>query len=192
MNRTIRIAAIAALFATAAAAQTNVYRWVDKDGKVQFSDSPPNNDAKVTEKRVGGGSADDSQLPYGLQQAMKKSPVTLYVGNSCGEFCSEARALLTRRGIPYSERNAEVNRPAADALAKIAGSLTVPTLQVGDQALAGYTEDSWNSALDAAGYPRTRLPSLKLPPPTPPTPPAPPASQPAATPPASPEAGAAK
>ena len=52
----------AATFAAAfcANAQTNVYRWVDKDGKVQFSDSPPPADAKdATQRRLGGGGPDE-------------------------------------------------------------------------------------------------------------------------------------
>ncbi len=37
-------------------AQTNVYRWTDKDGKVHFSDTPPPADASSTsQKRMGGG-----------------------------------------------------------------------------------------------------------------------------------------
>jgi glutaredoxin len=178
----IGIVVLAALLpATPAMAQ--VYRWVDKEGKVHFSDTPPNEDAKVTQQRTpGGGGADESQLPYGLQMAMKNHPVTLYVGNNCGEFCSNGRALLAKRGVPYRERNAEVNRGDAEALNSLAGSLTVPTLQVGTQALAGFTEDAWNSALDAAGYPRTKLPGLKLPSPTPPPPPpAPPKTPPTET-----------
>jgi glutaredoxin len=186
MKTALRTAVLATVLLTAslAFAQT-LYRWVDKDGKVQYSDTPPNTDAKVTQKNAGGGS-DDAPLPYALQMAMKNNPVTLFVGNSCGEFCANGRALLSKRGIPYAEKNAEVNRDAAEALNKAAGSLTVPTLLVGSNAVAGYTEESWHSALDAAGYPRTKLPSVRLPSPTPPPTPA------AATPPATPEAGAAK
>jgi len=184
----IGVATLVVLTTSLAFAQT-LYRWVDKDGKVQYSDTPPNTDAKVTQKDSRGGSADDATLPYGLQMAMKNNPVTLFVGNNCGEFCANGRALLSKRGIPYAEKNAEVNRDAAEALNKAAGSLTVPTLLVGSNAVTGYTEESWQSALDAAGYPRTKLPSTRLPSPTPP--PAPPAPA-AAAPPAAPEAGAAK
>ena len=191
MKRPRIIAAVLAtslLTASLAFAQT-LYRWVDKDGKVQYSDTPPNTDAKVTQKNPGGGSADDTPLPYALQLAMKNNPVTLFVGNNCGEYCANGRSLLSKRGIPYAEKNAEVNRDAAEALNKAAGSLTVPTLLVGTNVVTGYTEESWHSALDAAGYPRTKLPSVRLPPPTPPPAPAPAT---AATPPATPEAGAAK
>ena len=50
------VMAAALCFATAADAQTNVYRWVDKDGKVQYSDTPPPKDAtNATQKSMGGG-----------------------------------------------------------------------------------------------------------------------------------------
>ena len=166
MNRTIVVAALAACAITAAEAQTNVYRWVDKDGKVQFSDTPPPKDAKsVTQKSMGGGGNDLSQLPYATQVAMKKSPVTLFMSGDCGEPCEQGRALLAQRGTPYTQRNAQANPADAEALKKAAGQLQVPVLLVGDNVLRGYSEESWNGALDAAGYPRTRLPGQPAPPP---------------------------
>ncbi|HUQ27983.1 MAG TPA: glutaredoxin family protein [Usitatibacter sp.] len=155
----IALAIAGCALAFAAVAQTNVYRWVDKDGKVHFSSEPPPADAaNVTQKRMGGGSVDESQLPYATQQAMKTNPVTLYVSNNCAELCSDGRALLAGRGIPYSERNAESNPADAEQLKKLVGALQVPLLMVGDRPVKGYDAGAWNSALDGAGYPRTRLP----------------------------------
>src|SRR5262245_5241321 len=107
------LAVVAALAAADAAAQQSVYRWVGQDGNVHFSDTPPLEDAKVTEKRMGGGGqADDSQLPYATQVAMKRNPVTLFSSKSCGDLCTSGRDLLASRGIPYSERSPEAS--AAD------------------------------------------------------------------------------
>ena len=161
-SSTIALAALAAalLAASAAQAQTSVYRWVDKDGKVHFSDAPPAEDAKdVKQKQMGGGSADDSSLPYATQIAMRRNPVTFYTGNACGDLCDSARNLLSNRGIPFSERNAEANPADGDALRKLIGELRVPVLVIGQNTLKGYEESTWQSALDSAGYPRTRLPS---------------------------------
>lgn len=160
MGKTGISAAIAAsLLACAAQAQTSVYRWVDKDGKVHFSsEAPPPDAANVTEKRMGGGGAGEVNLPYATQQAMKTNPVTLYIGNQCGDLCTEGRALLDNRGIPYAERNAEANRADADKLKQLVGSLEVPVLLVGDKPVKGWDAGTWNSALDSAGYPRTKLP----------------------------------
>jgi glutaredoxin len=158
---TIALAALAAALAAASAAQaqTSVYRWVDKDGKVHFSDAPPAADARdVTQKQMGGG-ADELPLPYATQMAMKRNPVTIYTGSaSCGEVCAAARNLLSGRGIPFAERNAEANPADAQALKTLIGELRVPVLVVGENTVKGYEEGAWQSALDTAGYPRTRLP----------------------------------
>ena len=165
---------MALLASVAAAAQTSVYRWVDKDGKVHFSDTPPLEDATVTEKRMGGGFVEENQLPYATQQAMKRNPVTLYSSKGCGDPCASGRQILASRGIPYAERYADATPADAEALKKLIGVLEVPVLVVGETTLKGYNDSTWNSALDSAGYPRTLLPGQI--PPRPPTPPAPPAT----------------
>jgi glutaredoxin len=181
-----------------AAAQTNVYRWVDKDGKVHFSDTPPPEPARsLTQKRIGGsGAGDETQLPYATQVAMRKSPVTLFTGTDCRDACGQARDLLYKRGIPFTERDAQASPEAAEELKKLVGALLVPTLAVGSNNLKGFEEGMWHSALDGAGYPRTALPSQLRSRPQPPpaesaaqpAPAEPPPAEPAETPPAAPEA----
>ncbi len=159
--------------------QATVYRWVDKDGKVHYSDTPPPEPAKsLTQKRVGGGYGESSQLPYATQIAMQKSPVTLFTGADCGDPCRQGRDLLAKRGIPFSERDAQGNADDAEALKKLVGAIEVPLLTVGSAKVKGFEEGAWHSALDNAGYPRTALPGQLPPrPPSPPkkteTPPAP-------------------
>jgi glutaredoxin len=157
--------ALAVLFAAMLAAafcanaQTNVYRWVDKDGKVQFSDSPPPADAKdATQRRLGGGGPDDTQTPYATQVAAKRNPVTLFTGTDCGDPCTRGRDLLSRRGVPFTERDAQNNPAYREELNKVSGAYEVPVLVVGESKLKGYDEDQWHASLDGAGYPRTRLP----------------------------------
>lgn len=154
------VALAAALAAAAADAATNVYRWVDAQGKVHFSDTPPPVEAKsVSQKRMGGTYVEESNLPYATQIAMKRNPVTLYTAKDCGAPCDRGRELLGSRGVPYTERNALGDNETLEALRKLTGgSGEVPLLQVGESKVKGWDEGSWNSALDAAGYPRTRLP----------------------------------
>ena len=150
--------AMAALVALAAQAQTTVYRWVDKDGKTHFSDTPPPPDARdATQKRMGSG-PDVSNLPYATQVAMQKNPVTLFSGADCGDPCTSGRSLLESRGIPFTERDAQGNPDDQEALKKLIGALEVPLLVIGSRQIKGYEEAQWQSALDGAGYPRTRLP----------------------------------
>jgi glutaredoxin len=176
-------AALAAALAAAFPAwgQTNVYKWTDSQGKVHFSDTPPSEPAKnVTQKRVGSANVEVSQLPYATQLAMKNNPVTLYTAPQCGDPCANGRTLLSERGIPYTERDAQANPNDAQALKKLIGALQVPVLVIGSEPMKGYDSNAWHVALDTAGYPRTRLPGTLTPkpviapaPPPPPQPPAP-------------------
>ena len=158
--RIVRAVLIAVLFAgLQAQAQSTVYRWVDKDGKVQFSDSPPPADATGASARtMGGGYVEGEQLPYATQVAMRRNPVVLYTSDVCGDVCAQARAVMSKRGVPFTEKNAEKNPADAEELQKLTGELKVPVLKVGENTIRGYLEESWQSALDEAGYARTRLP----------------------------------
>jgi glutaredoxin len=108
---------------------------------------------------MGGASVEESSLPYATQMAKKRNPVTIYTAKDCGPPCDRGRDLLSNRGVPFTEKNAMANNADLDALRKMTGgSGEVPFLIVGEQKIKGYDEDAWNSALDGAGYPRTRLP----------------------------------
>ena len=150
---------VALLFAALhAQAQQTVYKWIDKDGKVQFSDTPPPGDVKDSAaKRMGGGYIDEGLLPYETQVATKRNPVVLYAAADCGDLCAQGRALLTKRGIPFSEKDAKQPEVAAE-LKEMIGATQVPVLKVGATPVKGFAEELWQDALDKAGYAKSRLP----------------------------------
>lgn len=139
-----------------------LFRWVDAEGKVHYTDQPPPASArKVEEKKLSGSTIDTSGMPYALQEAVRKSPVTLYA-NDCGEACTQARDHLAQRGIPYTSKNPQTTPADAEALAKLVGAAYVPVLVVGSAVSKGYEKDAWDAALDAAGYPKG-VPGKKAP-----------------------------
>jgi len=153
------VAAVAAAIPTSAAAQNQqVYRYVDKEGRVVYSDRGPPSDAKdVQAKRMRGNIIEDSGTPVAALQAQERFPVTLY-SFSCGEVCTQAEALLNRRGVPFATINVETPE-GAEQLSKMTGELRAPVLQVGDRTFVkGYSETQWNAALDDAGYPKAQPP----------------------------------
>ena len=131
-----------------------LYKWVDKDGKVHYTDQPPPPEAKTAERKKLGDRPSEAQLPYGLQQAVKNFPVTLYNAD-CPDACGKATAFLNKRGIPFTDRVVQDPATAEELKALTGGKLVVPVLKVGKQVLTGYEEGQWNATLDAAGYPRT-------------------------------------
>ena len=146
----------AAVASVGATAQSTLYRWVDKDGNVHFTDTPPPSDAKSATQRRYGQAADEQVLPFTTLAAMKKNPVMLWVAPNC-EPCSQGRTLLSNRGIPFSERDVQANVETQKAFKEVSGDLNVPVLDVGGNRIKGFEEGQWGAALDAAGYPRERL-----------------------------------
>jgi glutaredoxin len=144
--------------------QQQMYRYVDKNGRVVYTDTTPPPDARnVQQKKLGGNYIETSEPPYALQIAQQRNPVTLYSGN-CGPLCDSSRALLNRRGVPF--REVDPSQPGEAAkLKQLTGDMQVPVLSIGAaQVLKGFEEEKWQSALDQAGYPKTpaaRITQLK-------------------------------
>jgi glutaredoxin len=164
MTRPVRLSLLLlgiALAASAATAQ-QVYRQVDKNGKVIFSDQPPAANAQPAAPRGGVSTVGDggaiSGLPYELQQVAQRYPVTLYTRDDCAP-CDSGRSLLSTRGVPFNER--QVKTPAdAEALQRLSGETSLPLLAIGGQQLKGFSDTTWSQYLDAAGYPKSiRLPA---------------------------------
>ena len=168
------IAAVAALAISALhpwdAGAQQLYRWVDKDGRVHYTQQPPPRGAakSVQQRNMGGSSVVETSTPtYSLQQAMKNYPVTLYTAPACKEGCAEARQLLAKRGVPFREVNV-TDEQSSQALKKATGDNKVPALTVGSAVQIGYQPQAIQTALDSAGYPKsaafTKPPSLPPPP----------------------------
>lgn len=156
-----RPAAVAGLLLLAAwslaASAQQVYRIVGPDGKVTFSDRPPEDPkAKVAPAAVvgmGGTGNNLAALPFELRNAASRYPVTLYTAANCAP-CANARGFLSNRGVPFAEKTVGSNEDI-EALQRLSGSQSVPFATIGAQQLKGFSEVEWGQFLDAAGYPKT-------------------------------------
>jgi len=156
--RAMLVAAVLFAVALAGAQAQQMYRWVDKDGKVHYTQQPPPPDAKSVQRRTAvSGAADSTGLPYATQLAAKNYPVTLYTSADCGQACKDARASLEKRGIPFEEVVVGDENSIA-TLKRLTGKTQVPVLRVGTQIEVGFEPVGWKSALDAAGYPASGPP----------------------------------
>jgi len=143
-----------ALCFTASAQQKELYRYIDANGKVVYTDKAPPPDAKnIQPKRVTANVIDTSEASLTSQRATERFPVTLYTFD-CGQPCQSAEALLNKRGVPFKSVN--ISDPTGNAkVTSLVGSSIAPVLQVGDKMVAkGLDEARWQSMLDDAGYPR--------------------------------------
>jgi glutaredoxin len=145
----------AATIVAGAAAQQQVYRYVDKDGKVVYSDrSPPTDSKDVQAKRLSPNYIENNTTPLATTLASERFPVTLYTF-ACGAVCENAEGLLNRRGVPFTTVNVE-EAQGAEQLKKLTGEQQAPVLLVGDKLIAkGFNEARWTAMLDDAGYPKS-------------------------------------
>lgn len=131
-----------------------LYRWVDAQGKVHYGDTPPADAAQVEAKKLSGSVAPSEDLSYETRRAQQNFPVTLYVTKACGAPCDQARGLLNKRGVPFSEKSISTQEEL-DSFKALSGSDSAPTLAVGRTFLKGFLAERWHSELDIAGYSKT-------------------------------------
>lgn len=154
----VHLIAAAILFTACAGASGQAYRWVDKDGKVHYTQEPPPPGARSVQKKTfRQGAGETSNLPYATQVAAKNFPVSLYTAPDCGEPCDRARNLLVKRAVPFREVSV-LSQNEVDELKRLSGKSDIPLLVVGTQTQSGFQESMYHSLLDTAGYPSAGSP----------------------------------
>jgi hypothetical protein len=131
-----------------------LYRSVDSSGKVHYSDRPLPGADDVTAIKAYKAPEPDENLSYETRRAMQSFPVTLYSYPDCGAICQQARDLLSKRGIPFTEKSL-LTQPEIDAFSKASGDKAIPKLTVGKAWLKGFLAEQWHRELDIAGYPKS-------------------------------------
>lgn len=128
-----------------------LYRTIDRDGNVQYSDRY---DPAARSLKLGNEPIVEESLPYETQKAKQFFPVTLYTFEQCGAPCNAAKALLVTRGIPFTEKSL-VTQDDLDEFRKISGTDQTPAMLVGKTWVRGFLAQEWHKELDFAGYPKT-------------------------------------
>jgi len=148
----IMVLAIAALSAAQAG---SLYKWVDGQGRVSYHDQPPPEGAgyRFEEKNIDSGRKTESG--NSLAKIAEKNPVILYTVPACGS-CDLARLYLQKRKIPFTEQNVEKKPELQQMLKKKTGSLSAPTITIGEKVMVGYVESILEGELNDAGYPKIK------------------------------------
>jgi len=147
---------VAAMLAAAIACGTataQAYRWVDNQGRVHYTQTPPPPGAKDVQRKNlrQSGAAASAELPYATRVAAQNFPVKLYTQEKCPP-CDDARASLVKRAVPFSEVNV-LTQKDLDEVKTISGKADLPLLVVGSLVQSGFQAELINSLLDTAGYP---------------------------------------
>lgn len=148
---------VAAALLLAAPAAHALFKVIGPDGRVTYTDRPPSpSEGRAMPVNKETGRASDPALPFALRQVATRFPVTLYTASSCGDACALGRNLLSKRGVPFTERTAATDEER-EAWPRLVGGSEAPVLKVGEQTLRGYSPVAWDETLDTAGYPRQSL-----------------------------------
>ena len=129
-----------------------IYKWTDREGNVSYRDQPPPESSQYkVEERILKGEKTPSKKSADESDVLR-APVVVYMIPKCLS-CDMARTYLQRRKVPFTEMNVEGNRVLIEELKKKAGSISVPTILVGEKVMQGFLESLLAGELDAAGYP---------------------------------------
>ncbi len=65
--------------------------------------------------------------------------ITIYSTPSC-HYCSEAKAFLDSKGIPYTVKDVSTDEKAAEELVQKSGQSGVPVIEIDSRVIVGYSE----------------------------------------------------
>jgi len=151
---------VSMLVLPASHAAAEIYKWVDRDGSVHFTDSPPPEGANAEVvnpepnrlvgygKRPEGGAA-PSSLNGPAKQAVRPADlpiVELFVTSWCG-YCKKAEAYFQARNIPFVKYDIEKDQAAARRKSSLTQSRGVPFVLIGEVGIPGYSEAAFDKAL---------------------------------------------
>lgn len=119
-------------------AQPEIYRWVDDNGKVNFSDKPPVNQRSSTvEVRVNTYNS----VSYDTSIFDTNKKVVLYSTSWCG-YCKKAKRYFKKNNIAFTEYDIEKNARARAQYKKM-GASGVPVILVGKKRMNGFSESGF-------------------------------------------------
>lgn len=132
--RLLPLLVLALLFAGNAAAE--IYKWRDDDGRLHFSDAPPEDRPaeKVEPSTVPAGTTIERTANRGpvALPPLQRGEVLMYVGRGC-DACRGARDYFARHGIAAEERNIDDEVAARREFDRLGGR-DVPLILLGTRA----------------------------------------------------------
>jgi glutaredoxin len=148
--RSVSKCAVAAILGgglAATAGGVTVYECVDAKGERTISDHCPPNTVRAGQIQVRVRST----KPTETEKAAVEYPVLFFAVPVC-DACDLVRNQLQKRGVPFVEKDPASDTAVQAELKELAGSLSVPTVTVGEEIYTGYNKQALDKALDGAGY----------------------------------------
>lgn len=144
------------------AGAADMYKWVDENGVVHFSDSTSGAGRDAAVERIEipvsspkfepAPSRKEIKWPEFLSENPKNrraadAKVELYTTNWCG-YCRAAKSFLKKKGVPYVEYDIEKDRAAKERKRKLSPGSGVPVAVINGRVINGFSPGSYESALN--------------------------------------------
>ncbi len=117
---------------------SEVYRWIDENGKTHFSDKPSTtHSSELVELRINTYEAvtyDTSSIDVGKK-------VIMYSASWCG-VCVKAKRYFKKNGIQYTEYDVEKSVKGKREFKKLGGG-GVPIILVGKRRMNGFSAENF-------------------------------------------------
>jgi len=145
------------------AGQAQVFKWVDENGTIHFSNTPPEQrppgDVEVRRMRdrrpmvsgqaIEGATAIEEASDRRERRRPKRGEfIKFFSAKWCG-VCRRARLFLDNEGVPYVEYDIDAEPWAAERIRELTGSGGVPVAVIGGRVLRGFSSVSYSRAIDA-------------------------------------------
>jgi len=130
--------------------QAEVYKWRDANGKLHFSDSPPNDTEaeKLDEKELASRissftnvSVQITPIDFGVNKQVNRNEVVMYSTARC-RYCAKARAYFAEQGIAYIEKKIDESKAYRKEFDDFGGN-GVPVIFAGKYRMNGFSEGNF-------------------------------------------------
>ncbi len=122
-----------------------LYRWVDDQGVVHVSETPPEGKMDVAQAVVGEAPDKGPTAPAGEKKEFRVRPaeVTIYTTPTC-PWCHRTKAWLRDKKVRYKEIDVTTDKQGLEEMVRISGQTGVPVIVVGNEVIVGFKESRLN------------------------------------------------
>jgi glutaredoxin len=155
VTKSLTLTALAACFllpGLSSAQSGKLYKLVDEQGNVTFTDIKPETETAVVEELDTSLSAAGEETATNIDQIAEDAPITFYSATDCAA-CDMVRTHLKDSNLPFTEVAVGDDYDAQQQMKQAVGNLNVPTVTVGERSLTGFNASALDAILDVAGYP---------------------------------------
>lgn len=115
---------------------SEIYKWVDAQGKSHFTDTPPK-DQQVEEVELKINTYTSVQITPLVERLGKKGKVVMYSASWCG-ICKKAKAYFVKNRIPHVVYDVEKSSIGRSDFKLLRGK-SIPVLIIGKKRMNGFT-----------------------------------------------------